>query len=98
MSNILKEFYCGNLAPADRQIVKGSEIARAMADVDKAAAVLEQSLMPDLLPSLKRLMDAHITLNALTAETYYIDGFKTGARFMMGVQDDACENLEPIKA
>ena len=98
MNSILKEFYCGNLTPADRQIVKGSEIARAMETVDKAATVLEQSLTPDLLSALKRLMDAHITMNALAAETYYIDGFKTGARFMMDIQDDACENLEPIKA
>lgn len=60
MNKILKEFYCGNLTPADRQIIKGSEIARAMEAVDKAATVLEQSLTPDLLPALKRLMDAHI--------------------------------------
>lgn len=97
MNNILKEFYCGNLAPADRQMVKGSEIARALKDMDKAATVLEQSLAPELLSALRRLMDAQITLNALTAETYYIDGFKTGARFMLAIQDDICENLEPIK-
>lgn len=98
MNNILKEFYCGNLTPADRQMVKGSEIARALGEVSKAATVVEQSLTPDLLPVLKRLMDAQITLNALTAETYYIDGFKTGARFMLAIQDNTCENLEPIKA
>ena len=98
MNSILKEFYCGNLAPADRQMVKGSEIARALAEVSKAAAVLEQSLMPKFLPTLKRLMDAQITLNAITAETYYIDGFKTGSRFMLAIQDDTCENLEPINA
>lgn len=97
MNNILKEFYCGNLTPADRQIVKGSEMGRALEEVSKATMVLEQSLMPEFLPVLKRLMDAQIMLNALTAETYYIDGFKTGARFMLAVQDDACENLEPIK-
>ena len=97
MNSILKEFYCGNLTPADRQTVKGSEIARALGEVSKATTVLEQSLTPDLMPALKRLMDAQITLNALTAETYYIDGFKTGARFMMDIQDDTCENLEPIK-
>ena len=89
---VVTDRYCGNLTPADRQIVKGSEIARAMEEVDKAATVLEQSLMPDLLPALKRLMGAHITLNALTAETYYIDGFKIGARFMMDVQDDSGMN------
>lgn len=98
MNNILKEFYYGNLTPADRQMVKGSEIARAMEKLSKAEAVLEQSLTPELLSALKRLTDAQIALNALTAEAYYIDGFKTGARFMMDVQDSTCENLEPIKA
>lgn len=97
MNNILKEFYCGNLTPADRQMVKGSEMACALEKLSKAETVLEQSLTPELLPVLKRLTDAQLTLNALTAETYYVDGFKTGARFMLAVQDDTCENLEPIK-
>ena len=98
MNNILKEFYCGNLTPADRKMIKGSEIDRAMEELTKAETVLKQSLTPELLPALKRLTDAQIMLNALTAETYYIDGFKTGARFMLDVQDDTYENLEPIKA
>ena len=98
MNNILKEFYCGNLTPADRQMVKGSKIAHAMEELSKAETVLEQSLTPELLPVLKRLTDAQITLNDLTAETYYIDGFKTGARFIMAVYDNTYENLKPIKA
>ena len=98
MNSILKEFYCGNLTPADRKMIKGSEIDRAIEELSKAETVLEQLLTPELLPALKRLADAQIMLNALTAETYYIDGFKTGARFMLDVQDDTYENLEPIKA
>ena len=98
MNNILKEFYRGNLAPADRQMVKGSEIARAMDELTKAETALEQSLSSELLPVLKRLTDAQITLNAIAAETHYIDGFKTGARFMMAVYDDTYENLKPITA
>ena len=98
MNNILKEFYRGNLAPADRQMVKGSEIARAMDEPTKAETTLEQSLAPELLPVLQRLMDAQITLNAIAAEVHYIDGFKTGARFMMAVYDDTYENLKPITA
>ena len=98
MNNILKEFYRGNLTPADRQMVKGSEIARAMEELSKAETVLEQSLTPELLPILKQLTDAQITLNAVTAETYYLDGFKTGARFMMAVYDNTYENLKPITA
>ena len=32
----------------------------------------------------------------IIAEASYIDGFKTGARFMMEILDDARENLKPI--
>ena len=99
MSNqILNEFYRGNLSPADRQMVKGSEMARAVDELSKAETVLEQSLPPELRPALKRLADAQLALNDLTAEAYYVDGFRTGARFMLAVHDDGYEILKPIKA
>ena len=97
MSNqILKEFYRGNLSPADRQMVKGSGMARAVDELSKAETILEQSLPPELRPALKRLTDAQLTLNDLTAEVYYVDGFKTGAKFMLAIHDGAHENLKPI--
>lgn len=83
MNDILKEFYRGNLSPADRQLVKGSEMARAVDELSKAETVLEQSLPPELRPALKRLADAQLALNDLTAEAYYVDGFRIGARFML---------------
>ena len=95
---ILKQFYRGNLSPAERRIVKGSEMARAVDELSKAETVLEQSLPPELRPALKRLADAQLALNDLTAEAYYVDGFRTGARFMLAVHDDGYENLKPIKA
>lgn len=99
MSNqILKEFYRGNLSPADRQMVKGSEMARAVDELSKAETVLEQSLPPEFRPALKRMADAQLALNDLTAEAYYVDGFRTGARFMLAVYDDGYENLKPINA
>ena len=96
MSNILKEFYRGNLSPADKQMVKGSGMARAMDELSKSETILEQSLPPELHPVLKRLTEAQITLNDLTAEAYYVDGFKTGAKFMLAIHDDAHDNLKPI--
>ena len=85
-SNILKEFYRGNLTPADRKMVKGSGIARAVDDLSKAEELLEQALPPELRPALKRLADAQLMLNDLTAETYFAEGFKIGARIMRGCQ------------
>lgn len=98
MNSLLKDFYRGNLAPAERQVVKGSEMARAMEELSKAEYILMQSLTPELLPMLKRLTDAQVALNTLTAEAYFIDGLKTGARLMLAIQDDTRENLEPVKA
>lgn len=98
MNSILKELFHGNLSPVNRQMVRGSEIAHIVNELADAEALLEHALTPELLPALKRLTDVQTALNALTAEVYYIDGFKTGARFIMDIQDDTCENLEPVKA
>ena len=95
-TSILNEFYRGNLSPADKRMIKGSGIARAMDELSKAEELLEQTVSPELHPVLKRLTDAQLTVNALTAEAYYVDGFKTGAKFMLAIHDDAHENLKPI--
>ena len=98
MTDILKQFYRGNLSPAERRIVKGSEMARAVDELSKAEAILEQSLAPGLLPVLKRLSDAQLALNDITAEAYFGEGFKIGARIMQAIHDDASVDLKPIGA
>ena len=97
-SSILKQFYRGNLSPSERRIVKGSDMARAVDELSKAEAVLEQSLASELLPILKRLSDAQLALNDLTAEAYFGDGFRIGARIMQAIHDDASGDLKPIGA
>ncbi len=92
----LKEFYYGNLAPADRQMIKGSEISHVTAELAKVEKLLLEAVGEDAPPLLKRYEKAQSALNSMTAEASYIDGFKTGARFLMEVLDDAHENLEPI--
>ncbi len=92
----LKEFYYGNLTPADRQMIKGSEINHAVAELAKVEKSLLDAVEEDAIPLLKRYEKAQSALNSITAEASYIDGFKTGARFMLEVLDDAHENLEPI--
>lgn len=96
MNSVLKDFYRGNLTPAERQTVKGAEMARVMEELSKSEDVLRESLAPDLLPALKRLTDAQVRISGITAETYYIDGFKTGARLMLDILSNAHENLKPI--
>lgn len=92
----LKEFYYGNLTPADRQMVAGSEISRMAAELAKVEKLLLETAGKDAAPLLKRYGKIQLELNSITAEASYINGFKTGARLMLDVLDDAHENLEPI--
>ena len=92
----LKAFYCGNLRPADRQMVNGSEISHVAAELAKVEKILMEAGGEDTTPLLERYGKLQATLNSITAEANYIDGFKTGARFMLEVLDDTHENLEPI--
>lgn len=92
----LKKFYYGKLHPSERRMVHGSEVARIAKELSDAEAELSRSLLPELQPVLDRFAKAQNDLDSIMAETSYIDGFKTGARFMMEILDDARENLKPI--
>lgn len=92
----LKAFYFGNLTPCERRMVRGSEATRLVNELSETDKLLSQALPPDLRPILERLVKAQGDLDGLVAETSYIDGFKTGARFMMEILDDARENLKPV--
>ena len=92
----LKSFYHGNLSPADRQMVHGSDAARAVAELSEAEHRLARALPPELHPLMECVAKAHGKVNVIMAEASYIDGFKTGARFMLEILDDAHENRKPI--
>lgn len=92
----LKAFYYGNLIPCERRMVRGSEADRIVKELSDTDKLLSQSLPPDLRPILDRLIKAQGDLDGLVAETSYIDGFKTGARFMLDILSDARENLKPV--
>lgn len=95
-NGILSEFYFGNITPTDRQMVKGSEAAKASAELADAESKLRSLLNSEALAQLKRLVKAQLALNSIIAESSYIDGFRTGARFMMDILDDSNEELEPV--
>lgn len=96
MYRILKEFFHGNLSPADQQMVYGSDAARAVAELSNAENRLTQALPPELQPLMERMTKAQGTVDVIMAEVNYIDGFKTGARLVMEILDDTHENLKPI--
>lgn len=92
----LEEFYYGNLRPSEQRIVHGSKMALIVKELSNVEAELSRSLTPELQLLLDRLTKAQRELDGLVDESSYINGFKTGARFMMDVLDDTRENLKPI--
>ncbi len=92
----LKEFYYGNLIPVDRQMIAGSEVSHVAAELAKLEKSLMETAGEYTIPLLKRYEETQSRLNSITAKVNYIDGFKTGARFMMEILDDTHENLKPI--
>ena len=92
----LKDFYYGNLSPWDARTSRNPKEVRTVKELSEAESLLIQSLPSELRPLLGRLTKAQQELDSIVAETSYIDGFKTGARFMMEILDDARENLKPV--
>ena len=92
----LKSFYHGNLTPINQQMVHGSDVARAVAELSEAEDRLAQVLPPELQSFWNRVTKAQGKVDVIMAEASYIDGFKTGARFMLEILDDSHENLKPI--
>lgn len=93
---MLKEFFRENLSPANKVMVRGSAMAFAMKKLSSAETQITQALTPEFQPVLAQLLSAQESFCHLTAEEYYLDGLKTGARLMMEILDDTHENLKPI--
>jgi len=94
--NILKEFYYGRIIPIEREVVRDSEVKRAIKELESAESQLRAILQPDTIPLLERYGKAQLELTSITEAEAYIDGFKTGARFVKAILDDSHENLKPI--
>ncbi len=94
--SILKEFYYGNITPVERQIINGSEVKRVAKELDTAEKQLLAILQPEAVPLMDRYGKLQTELASLTEAEAYVDGFKTGARFVMETLDDSHENLRPI--
>jgi len=94
--SILKEFYYGNITPVERQIINGSEVKLVAKELDAAEKQLQAILQPEAVPMMERYGKLQVELASLTEAESYIDGFKTGARFVMEILDYTHENLKPI--
>ncbi len=92
----IQDFYYGNLIPNERQIINGFEIRRVAKELDTAENQLRAILQPEAIPLMERYGKLQAELASLTEADSYVDGFKTGARFMLEILDDSYENVKSI--
>ena len=96
MHSIIREFYLGNLSPNATAIRQTSELKRTMEEVSDAESFLREHLNGECLAALERLVDAQLSTSSTTAEELYIDGFRTGAKFMLDILVGESEELAPL--
>ena len=96
MRSIIREFYLGNISPDAATIKRSSELEKAVREMSEAESFLREHLDGECLSALERLVSAQLTSSATTAQERYIDGFRTGAKFMLDILEGRCENLIPL--
>lgn len=96
MSSIIHEFYLGNLSPDVTVIKQTSELKKAVQEMADAESFLREHLDGECLAALERLVSAQSTSSTTTAEERYVDGFRTGAKFMLDILAGRSENLAPL--
>ena len=99
-SNILTDFFYGNINPFEKGFSHSSEYGKAAEGLVKEEEKLRDLLDSDGAEILKQLANLQATLNGLTAEGYFIDGFRTGFRLAIALLDDGNSGqpfLRPIE-
>ncbi len=89
--SILKEFYYGNIVPVERQIINGPEVKRVAKELETAENQFRAILQPETIPLMERYGKLQVELASITEAEAYVDGFKTGAQFVMEILDDSYE-------
>ncbi len=96
MRSIIREFYLGNITPDATAIKHTSELKKAVQEMSDAESFLREHLEAECLAALERLVSAQLTTSTTTAEERYMDGFRTGAKFMLDILTGESENLAPM--
>ncbi len=96
MRSIIREFYLGNISPEATAIKRSSELERAVREMSEAETFLREHLDGECLSELERLVSAQMTASSATTQERYIDGFRTGAKFMLDILEGHSENLIPL--
>ena len=96
MRSIIGEFYLGNITPDVTVIKQTSELKKAVQEMSDAESFLREHLDGECLAALERLVSAQSTSNTITAQERYMDGFRTGAKFMLDILVGRSDDLRPL--
>ena len=96
MRSIIKEFYLGNISPDATAIRQTSELKKAVQEMADAESFLRELLDGECLATLERLVEAQLASSTTTAAERYVDGFRTGAKFMLDILDGSSENFRHL--
>jgi len=84
-NKILSDFFYGNIVPNEKQFVRNSEFGKAADELVKEEEKLRMMLDEEALAVLDRMIQSQGTITGMTAEGYFIDGFKTGFQLALAV-------------
>ena len=93
---ILHDLFCGNINPSARQIKAHSEYKRLCKELMDAENALRNVLDEHTTEILERMENAHLSLDAISAEEYWTDGFQTGFRLALVILEDDDGDLQSI--
>jgi hypothetical protein len=84
-NKILSDFFYGNIVPNEKQFDRNSEFGKAADELVKDEEKLRAMLDEETLAILDRMIQSQDTISGMTAEGYFIDGFKTGFRLALAI-------------
>ena len=84
-NKILSDFFYGNIVPNEKQFDRNSEFGKAAAELVKEEEKLRAMLDEETLAILDKMILSQGTLTGMTAEGYFIDGFKTGFQLALAI-------------
>ena len=87
-NNILTDFFYGNINPFEKGFSHSSEYGKAAEAMVAEEGKLRERLDAESAAAMDRLLNLQGTMNGLTAEGYFIDGFRMGFQMAMTILDD----------
>ena len=98
MRSIIEELYYGNIAPADRGVVKGGEYSKLMHLLTRNEEDLEETLTKAQVETFQKYKDCAAELNDINEVTAFALGFKIGMSLTVETMMDIGSITEPQMA